>query len=665
MKKDQFLSGRVYLLIAVMGLWGTVIGARLYFLQVYKGADYRERAKGQQQQTLDVQAPRGKIYDRNGSELAASIKVKSFYADPREVQDKDAAARTLASLTGQPAEDIANRLNMGKGFIWIKRKVTNSEAAAIEGAKIPGVHFKFEPQRNYPNGDMAAQVLGYVGRDEEGLAGLEVKYESVVRGESGKVVYVSDAHGKSFSQSEQPALPGASLITTIDTNIQHFVEQELKAAEERTHAKAIYIVVMDPNSGEILAMASYPNFNPNDHKITDLESLRNGTISNTYEPGSTFKILTVGAALEEGVTTPDDRIDCLMGSIVIAGQRIHDHKPFGVLTVSEILQKSSDVGAITLGQRLEPARMAKYINLYGFGKPTGIDLPGEERGQVHPLSQWRKTSIGYISMGQEIAVTPLQIASMVSMVANGGVLYKPYVVKEVRHPTQGVISHVEPSGQRVMSQKSAQEMKVMLEKVVTDGTAKSARLEGYRAAGKTGTAQKANPSGGYYANKLIASFAGFAPVSNPAISMVVVVDEPVGSHMGGEVAAPIFKSIADQVLHYKQIAPDIQDYAPRYTATPPKRDNAPPATVKKPSESEELKIVAAGFNGTSPAHPYEPGEIKVPDFRGKSLKEINTECWKLGLTTVSEGVGLSSQQYPPAGAMVRLGTVVEIRFSSK
>jgi membrane peptidoglycan carboxypeptidase len=336
------------------------------------------------------------------------------------------------------------------------------------------------------------------------------------------------------------------------------------------------------------------------------------------------------------------------------------------LTVSEILEKSSDVGAITLGLRLKEERMAKYIKLYGFGRTTGIDLPGEEKGLTKPVKQWNRSSIGYMSMGQEIGVTPLQVVSLISMVANGGTHYRPFVVREVQDPQHAVLSRTEPEGTRVMSQKSALEMQGMLEKVVTDGTAKTAKLEGYRAAGKTGTAQKANPAGGYYANKLIASFTGYAPVSNPAIAMVVVVDEPVGSHMGGEVAAPIFKNIADKILHYKGIAPDVQDYAPpRYTATPVKRPNAPAPTAR-PAGLEEMKVVAAKFAGpASPGKSYEPGDITVHDFIGKSLRQVVEDCQALGLGTKSDGSGRVSQQFPPAGAKVRFGTVVEIRLSTR
>jgi len=664
MKKDLVFSRRVYILIAVMGLWGTVIGARLFFLQVIQSAFFRARADGQQKQTIPIVPPRGAIFDRKGNALAVSVQVKSVYGVHAEVKDVDATAKTLSAIIGIPAGDIADKLEPKKKFVWIKRKISDAEVQAINKAGLPGIGLYDEFQRNYPNNDLAAQVLGYVGIDEQGLGGLEAQYEDILKGVDGKVVYLQDGRRRSYNESKEPAQPGANLITTLDKNIQYFVRQAVREAVAKTHASGIHVVVMDPRNGQILAMDNYPTFDPNNYRAYDPAYLKNGNIDHTYEPGSTFKILTVGAALEEGLTAPDERIDCLQGSIVVAGQRIRDHKSFGVLTVSEILEKSSDVGAITLGLRLKEERMAKYIKLWGFGNRTGIDLPGEERGLTKSASKWPKGSIGYIAMGQGIGVTPLQIVSLVSMVANGGSLPRPYVVSEVRDAQGTVISSTEPMSQRVMSLTSDRQMQDMLEKVVTEGTATAAKLDGYRAAGKTGTAQKSDGAG-YSETKLIASFAGYAPASNPVIAMVVVVDAPVGAHHGGEVAAPIFKRIADQILHYKGIPPDIQDYAPpRYTAPPSKRQSDP-GPMARPSAPEELQIINANFTGLA-AKPYQPGDITVPDFRGKSEGEAFDESRRLGLRTKSDGLGgRIRRQYPLPGAQVRSGTVVEVGLSTK
>jgi len=658
MKKDLVLSRRVYVLVAVMGLWGAVIGARLFFLQVVQSSAFRERADDQQQNVISITPPRGAIFDRKGNTLAVSVQVKSVFAEPPKIKDVVATSKVLASITGISATDIAAKLVERRKFVWIKRKAPDAEILAIEKAGLAGIGFKDEYQRKYPNNELAAQVLGYVGTDERGLGGLEVQYDEIVRGVDGKVVYLTDGRRRSYNESEEPAQPGANLITTLDKSIQHIVRQGVREAEARTNATGIHIIVMDPRNGEILAIENYPTFDPNNWRGSEPSLRKNGAVEYTYEPGSTFKIVTVGAALEEGLTNPQERIDCLNGAIVVAGQRIRDHKPFGVLSVSEILQKSSDVGAITLGLRLKDDVMARYIKKWGFGKGTGVDLPAEENGTIRRTSQWTKSSIGYISMGQEIAVTPLQILELISMVANGGTKFRPFVVKEVQDPQGRVISRTEPQGESVMSLKSAREMQDMLEKVVTEGTATTAKLDGYRAAGKTGTAQKKGDGAGYSDTKLIASFAGYAPASNPVIAMIVVVDEPVGAHHGGEVAAPIFKQIANQILHYKGISPDIPDYAPRYIPVPTKRQSAP-APSAKPSETEELKIVNASFR------PVRPGDITVPDFRGKSEAQAYNESRRLGLKSKSDGMGLIRQQYPLPGAQVSPGTVVEVWLAAK
>src|SRR4030095_9524006 len=322
---------------------------------------------------------------------------------------------------------------------------------------------------------------------------------------------------------------------------------------------------MDPRSGEILGMGNYPTFNPNEFGKYSAQARINRGVSHTYEPGSTFKIDTAASAFEEGRADPAELIDCQNGVITVFGRVIHDHKRFGVLSVKEIMQKSSDVGAIKLALRVGDERFADHIAPFGFGNPTSVDLPGEERGLANPASRWTKSSVGSIAMGQEIGVTPLQVVRMVSAVANGGILYQPYVVKKVQHPEKGILTDTQPQGERVISTETAAKLQDMLEVVVTNGTAKSSRLAGYTAAGKTGTAQKIDETGRYSATKHVASFAGFAPATNPVISMIVMVDEPVGAHHGGDVAAPVFKQIAEEILRYMSVPPDVPSYAPQYT----------------------------------------------------------------------------------------------------
>ena len=659
----KFPTTRVYVLIAVMVIWAAAIGTRLYFLHVVHSADYRQRAERQQQRTFDVTPPRGIIYDRNKNELAVSIKVDSVFAVPDEIEDPSATAEALSSLLSTPLDEVSGKLQTQRSFVWIKRKVSVSESLALAAAKLPGIYFQKEHHRFYPKREMAAHILGYVNIDEEGMGGLEYRYNRHVRGETGRAVIMTDARGRSFNSIEQPPAPGANLITTIDENIQYILEKEIVEAAAKTRAKGISIIAMSPSTGEIFGMANYPTFNPNEYARYTPEAWANRAVSQTYEPGSTFKIVTVASAIEEGVATPADVIDCQMGSIVLFGRLIHDHKPFGLLTVKQIMEKSSDVGAIKLGLRLGDERFAGYIGRMGFGKPTNIDLPGEERGLTKPASHWTKSSIGSIAMGQEIGVTPLHIIRMVSVIANGGILYEPYIVKRVEHPQNGILSETTPHGQRVISADTAAKLQDMLEVVVTQGTATAGKLEGYTAAGKTGTAQKIDETGNYSKTKYVASFAGFAPASNPVVAIIVVIDEPVGQHMGGDVAAPLFKKVAEPILRYMSLPPDVPSYAPQYTVKEAKRTFTVGTVYKGPHSL--LPVSTAVIDPRYSDDSADFGGITVPDFHGKSLRQVTEECLKAGLRLQSAGSGAAVEQMPQPGASVRAGARVEVRFSTR
>jgi cell division protein FtsI (penicillin-binding protein 3) len=661
-KKTQRQSEtrRLYVLIAGMAVWAIVIGARLYFLHVVHSADYRKQAQRQQQHALDVSPRRGVIYDRNGNELAVSIKVDSVFAVPDEIQNPEATAGVLSSILAIPTQELLGRFDEERSFVWIKRKLSGSEAAAVHRAKLPGIYFQKEDRRFYPKRELAAQVLGYVDIDEKGLGGLEYRYNSAVRGDAGRVLVMTDARGRSFNSIEQPVAPGANLITTIDEQIQYIVDKEAAAVAQKTHAKGASIIVMNPRSGELLGVGNYPTFNPNEYAKYGPETRVDQAVSHTYEPGSTFKIVTEASAFEEGLAEPAEVIDCQMGSIVVFGRKIHDWKPFGLLTVKQIMEHSSDVGAIKIALRLGDERFAEHIDRMGFGKLTNVDLPGEERGTARPASRWTKSSIGSIAMGQEVTVTPLQIVRMVSVIANGGILYQPFIVKKVQHPQNGILSETEPHGERVISAETAAKLQDILESVVTQGTATAGKLEGYTAAGKTGTAQKVE-NGHYSQTKVVASFAGFAPATNPVISMIVMVDEPVGAHHGGDVAAPVFKRVAEQVLRYMAVTPDVPLYAPQY-----KVKQEPKPAVKPPStETPTAKYVVADFSPRWTDDNGELGGVTVPDFEGKSLRQVTEESLKAGLRLQSIGSGAAVMQMPPAGASVRAGARVQVRFSTR
>jgi cell division protein FtsI (penicillin-binding protein 3) len=640
-----------------MAVWALGIGARLCFLQVVESATYVEKAAQHQQQVVKITPRRGDILDRDGNALAVSLQVDSVFARPAEVQDKAATARTLSRLIGVPSNDLLRRLNGDSPWVWIKRKISASERQAIEKAKLAGVGFQKEYRRVYPLREKASHLLGYVDVDGEGRTGLEESYNRPVRGLPGEILLLRDAHGTSYQREQQVSQAGATLTTTIDKAIQYIVEKEVQIVAEKTHASAISVVVMDPHSGAILAMANSPTFNPNEYG--KVSSWINPSLSLTYEPGSTFKMVTVAAALEEGLVTPDEVFYCENGSIVVSGRRIRDHKPYGNLTVSEIVQNSSNVGTIKIAQRVGPDKLKSYIDRYGFGERTSVDLPAEVGGLVRDVSKWSKTSIASIAIGQELSVTPLQIASMVSTIANGGIRYKPYVVQKIQDPNGGTLE-IKPNGTRVMSQNTAQLLHDMLEDVVTDGTARTSQLEGYRAAGKTGTAQKVDPETRRYSHsKYVASFAGFAPVSNPRLAIVVVVDEPRGLYYGGEVAAPVFKRIAEQVLRLKSVVPDVPLYAPHYAITPNKAKNKPaPRPNKDPFKGPDASLVSSKEGAG-----FQDGPITVPDVIGQPLLKASDTIDRLGLVSASDGNGKVIWQEPAAGMHVRPGTRVQLRLS--
>ena len=664
MKAEKLPAKRVHVLVAIMAIWGIAIGVRLCFLQIVESSDYIERAKDQQQLVVEITPRRGDILDRDGNALAISVKVDSVFAHPYQMKDPLGTAKVLSRLTGVPYEKLARQFDPKKKFVWVKRKISDREKASIEAAHLPGVGFQKEFRRFYPLRKTAAHILGYVDIDEEGMTGLERRYNGPIHGQPGNLLMLIDAHGKSFQREERVPQAGANLVTTIDRNIQFVVEKELDEAAARTRAEAISIIVMDPRSGAILAMANSPTYNPNEYAAFEKSSWINHSLSLIYEPGSTFKMVTVAAALEEGLTTPDEVIDCQNGSITLFRRTIRDHNPYGLLTVREIIQNSSNVGTIKIAQRLGDERLAAYIKRLGFGQRTSVDLPAEIGGLVWDVKDWEKTSFASVAIGQEIGVTPLQIVSLVAAVANGGILYKPYLVQKIQDPG-GAVTEIKPNGHRVLSETTARQIQDMLIGVVTDGTAKASKLEGYTAAGKTGTAQKATPGKGYIDHKYVASFAGFAPASNPQLAIVVVVDEPKGHYYGAEVAAPVFKRIAEQVLRSKGVMPDIPDYAPKYTATPAKKK---PAAPKVPATGgPEFKVLEASMSAPDNASTdaLQLGEIVVPDFSGQSFRQALAEVGKLGLTHVITGSGRVVAQNPPAGSRVGPGARIQLKLSQR
>ena len=662
-------------------LWTSAVFGRLSYLQLFKHGEYLARAQRQQQRTIEVTPKRGIIYDRNLRALAMSVPVKSAFAVPVEIADESLAARLLSDVLGVPQDVLEARLASSRSFVWISRKLPPEKVEAIEGLNLKGIYFQDENQRFYPKRDLAAHVLGFVDPDEKGLAGIEYILDNQIRSKSEKIVVMADARQRWFDGGEAQRERGANVVLTLDEKIQYVAQRELLAAIEKTHAMAGSVIVMNPNTGEILAMANWPRFNPNVASEAPAESRMNRAIAALYEPGSTFKLITLAAAFDQEITRPNEVFDCENGAIYIAGHRIRDHKPFGMLDVADILAQSSDVGAIKIAVRLGAPRFYEYIRAFGFGAPTGVDLPGESKGLLHRLENWSAISIGSVSMGQEIGVTPIQLITAVSAIANGGLLIKPHVVQQIKRgeqilPVPAPLSAAEP--RRVIRPETAATMRRLMEGVVLHGTGTLARLDGWTAAGKTGSAQKVDAATGRYSpTQLIASFTGFAPISNPAVSILISLDSPIGLHEGGQVAAPVFKRIAEQVLSYLDVPRDVplnprlmqaaymrqitgeaatlEDFSPTDFSGQPDTPPAASNQAEPEPKSHAPEVTMAADEG---------GGITVPDFSGKTMREVTEMCLHLGLEPLLVGSNLAVEQHPEAGTQVRRGAKVTVQFGT-
>jgi cell division protein FtsI (penicillin-binding protein 3) len=592
---------RFWLICLFFLLWAMAIGGRLFWLQVVRHKEFQERAEKQQLRTFEVAPRRGVLYDRNLHELAMTVQADSFYAVPSEIDDKQRAAwvqstaQTLAGVVHTDRDDgltseaqIAERLSNGHSFAWVARRVTPEVAARVKALGIKGIYSQKEFERFYPDNEIAAQVLGYVGIDDNGLGGLEEKFEPALHGVPGRMYTAMDARRKVLGSSEREPEPGQNMVLTIDENIQFLAERALDHAMEKTQADNGTVVVQDVHTGQILALAIRPTFNPNQARKTTPKLLKDHAVSDVYEPGSVFKLVTYSAALDQHLTSPDDMIDCQGGQIQLPGRVIHDDKGehYGVITVHEALEHSSDVAAVKLAQKIGQEKFNEYVHSFGFGSRTGVELPGETRGILATINKWGTTSYASIAIGQEVGVTPVQLVSMVSTIANGGTYLPPHVLMpgqaganvQASAPLApspfkpgGDLPNPLPSGaHRVISEMTAAQMRKMMEGVVLYGTGRPAQLNGYSSGGKTGTAQKIDPATHTYSKSMhIASFAGIAPVNNPVISVAVVIDNPKGgSYHGTAVSAPVFAEVAQQVLEYLGVPHDIEVHAPRVVTKP-------------------------------------------------------------------------------------------------
>ncbi|HJW14617.1 MAG TPA: penicillin-binding protein 2, partial [Thermoanaerobaculia bacterium] len=550
---------RLRLFALLLAVWTAFVVGRLIELQVVQGQKYRARAQRQQERRIEVSGRRGPILDREGRELAVSVEVPSVYAIPDEVENGPAAADALAPLLRVPRAKIAERLSQAKGFVWLARKIEPAAADSIRLLKLKGVHLVAEPKRFYPKRSLAASVVGYVGLDDSGLSGLEYAYDRAVRGTPGEIVALTDARRSTYGEAVtagKPAQEGAALTVSLDSGIQFAAERELETTLQDLDARSGSAVVLDPWTGEILAMASAPGFDPNDYGRFPAETRRNRAIADAYEPGSTFKIVTGSVALDRGVVRLDEVFETGHGLIRIGRVTIKEdkHHDYGSLTLAGIFERSSNIGIIHVGLRLGPERLFEGASAFGIGKQTGVDLPGEAAGIFRPLSRWSALSNASISMGQEVALTALQLARVAAVIANGGLLVTPRLVTAIRRPGGSIERPEAPRPVRVISEETARSLRSILQGVVDHGTGTTAAIPGFTVAGKTGTAQKAGP-GGYQPGRYVPNFVGFAPVERPRLVAVVVVEEPKGKYYARDVAAPLFARIVSQALDVLRVAP--------------------------------------------------------------------------------------------------------------
>ena len=641
---------RYRILPALLVVWVAIVAVRLIHLQTVQFEELTRQARRQQERTVEVSPQRAVIYDRNLHPLAISVEVESVFAVPGEVADPAKTARVLAPVLDVDVAELRGRLEGtgAKYFRWLKRKVTAREADHIREFNIKGVYFQKENKRFYPKRELAAHVLGYVGVDDQGLAGIEQSHEKTIRGRAGQLLIERDARQRWFRRTGRASEPGQSVVLTLDETIQYIAERELADAMKKSRALAGTVIVLDPFTGEVLAMANSPTFNPNRYSDVRRDVLRNRAIADAYEPGSTFKIVTLASALEEGLADPEEIIDCQMGSIVLAGHTIHDWKAFGMLSVSQILQNSSDVGAIKLAMRVGNQKFYRYWRSFGFGSPTGIELPGEAAGLTKPPERWSRISIGAMAMGQEIGVTPLQLAVAASVVANGGWWVPPHILRqEAADVTPGEVDTT--VARRVLSPKTADQLQRILGKVVTAGTGKLSRPDGYTAAGKTGTAQKIDPSTGRYsATDHVASFVGYIPADSPMYTILVALDSPRGHYHGGTVAAPLFKRIAAQVLAYRNVPALVPSKAPVVKASTQEPDLPPlPDFFEEPNPTALISLTSS---------------ILAPDLSGKTVRAATEQVLGEKWTLHPIGNGIAVQQFPLPGTPIVEGQKITVWF---
>jgi cell division protein FtsI (penicillin-binding protein 3) len=645
------IRSRLLVGAAIFMLWAVGIQARLLYLQVHRHQDLQSRAENQSARTMDISAKRGDILDRHGRVLAYSVDADTVYGVPSEIENAaEAASMLCAALTDCAPKDqdaLMGRLRKKRAFVYVRRRVTPSQARRIVDLALEGVGFIKEDRRFYPKKQLAAPLLGFVGDDNTGLAGIEAAYDSQISGATGKLLYQTDARGRAFSRLERPPTAGATVELTIDEYLQHIAERELRDAVARNRAVGGTVLIMAPKTGEILALANEPTFNPNAFSNAPPEQRRNRAVQDIYEPGSTFKVVTASAALEEHVIGVDDLIDVSGGKIRFGSRVIDDTHDYGALSFTDVMVKSSNVGAIKVGLTLGPERLGLYARRFGFGRALSPDFPGESPGIVWDPRKLDSSALASMSMGYQVGVTPLQMVAAVSSVANGGDLIQPRVVRALVRDGKRV--EVKPAilG-RTISKDTAVTLTGIMEQIVERGTATQAQVAGYTIAGKTGTAAKL-VNGRYSKTDYYASFVAFLPSRNPVATIIVLIDSPrAHGYFGGPIAGPVFQRIAEATLRHLGVPPTLNAQPPVLVARRTEWTDIQPARTRSAPS-----IVRVG--GSSDVH-------DLPDFRGLSAREALRVLTKIGLTARLTGDGMVTAQAPAPGTPIEPGMACELRL---
>lgn len=675
----------------------SLLSVRIFWVQFVKGAELSQKAIQNRMRDVPVESKRGIIYDRNGNELAISISADSVYAIPAEIRksgkEKEIAA-ALAQILEMDETSLLEKITKNSSFEWVKRQIDPEKAKQIRDLKFSGIDLTEESRRFYPKGTLASHILGISGMDNTGLEGIDNYYDEIVGGTKGRIIIEHDAVGRDIPEATHKYIPpvdGANLILTIDETVQYITERELDKVFKERQAQSASAIVMDPSTGEILALASRPTFDPNNFNDYPAINRRNFAINDAYEPGSTMKICTAAMAMQEKVVDENSTFDC-PGYVKVGKETIHcsGNTSHGHQTFAEILENSCNVGFVKVGLELGLEKYYHYLYAFGFGRITGIDLPGEAKGILVGQDRAKQIDLATMSMGQANAVTPIQLITAVSAVANKGQLLKPHLVKQIVSNTGEVIKNVTPEVvTQVISEQTAQDLCNILEGEVVNGTGRNAYIEGYRVGGKTGTAQKISETGGYKSNEYVASFIGVAPVNRPRIVCLVVVDDPKGyPYYGGWVAAPVAREIIRDSLRYLD-----EPLVEQLQSQDEKADNVVvPDVVNLSVQDAQKSLAARGLQvkisgegnivwqqnpkaqtlikrgsevniSLSPRdQEQQSGEITVPDLQGKSMKEVAGILSGLGLHLNPEGTGLAYQQKPEAGKKVSAGSTIQVQF---